>query len=170
MDHTRAMNDYVMRTYSRTGRLPREDTQGTRRRRSGGKIPQSQRPRTIFPSDADEGRRAARSRAYLPRRQPREVINNLLFEFFSTLEPLSIIYMKRYEDRIVAYIDVLGFKNRIKSTLSKDDKEVEEQTQLIYEAYNSIRDIWDLDSKRIFPIKSGNQNGLQSSRIVSSYL
>lgn len=61
--------------------------------------------------------------------------------------------MKRYEDRIVAYIDVLGFKNQIKSTLSKDGKEVEEQTQLIYEAYNSIRDIWDLDSKKNFSNK-----------------
>lgn len=54
--------------------------------------------------------------------------------------------MKRYENRIVAYIDVLGFKNQIRSTIT-DGKEIEGQTKLIYDAYNSIRDVWNLDSK-----------------------
>lgn len=53
--------------------------------------------------------------------------------------------MKRYEDRVVAYIDVLGFKNQIKSTIYENE-ENDQETQRIYEAYSIIRSIWNLDS------------------------
>lgn len=52
-----------------------------------------------------------------------------------------------YEDRIVLYIDILGFKELLNETTDKDGNDVETAIDKIVNAYDSIRDVWDLDKK-----------------------
>ena len=50
-----------------------------------------------------------------------------------------------YENRIVAFIDILGFKELIDKTVDKDNNDIDEEIAAITEAYKIIRNIWDLD-------------------------
>ena len=50
-----------------------------------------------------------------------------------------------YEDRIVLYIDILGFKELLSETTDKDGNDNKAAINKIVDAYNSIRDVWDLD-------------------------
>lgn len=52
-----------------------------------------------------------------------------------------------YQDRIVIYIDILGFKDLLKNTISKEGMDNEIEINKIIKAYNIIRTIWDLDQK-----------------------
>lgn len=50
------------------------------------------------------------------------------------------------EQRIVAFIDILGFKSLLNDTLDKNGNDKEEKIDAVISAYNAIREIWDLDS------------------------
>nr|WP_279077498.1 hypothetical protein [Hafnia alvei] len=51
----------------------------------------------------------------------------------------------KYEQRIVAFIDILGFKSLLNDTLDKNGNDNEVKIDAIISAYEAIRDIWDLD-------------------------
>lgn len=51
-----------------------------------------------------------------------------------------------YENRITAFIDILGFKDILNKTVNKDDTDNESEIDDLVKAYNSIRSVWDLDS------------------------
>ncbi|HIC7646034.1 TPA: hypothetical protein ACW7KW_003726 [Serratia liquefaciens] len=50
-----------------------------------------------------------------------------------------------YEQCIVAFIDILGFKSLLNDTLDKSGNDNEVKIDAIISAYDAIRDIWDLD-------------------------
>jgi len=52
----------------------------------------------------------------------------------------------KYEQRIVAFIDILGFKSLLNDTLDKNGNDKEEKIDSVISASNAIREIWDLDS------------------------
>lgn len=52
-----------------------------------------------------------------------------------------------YEQRIVAFIDILGFRALLDETVSKDGKDLPNRIDEVINAYESIREIWDLDKK-----------------------
>ena len=54
----------------------------------------------------------------------------------------------KYEDRIVAFVDILGFRDILTKTVDKDGNDIQSQIDLITDAYNSIRDVWDLDDDK----------------------
>jgi len=58
-----------------------------------------------------------------------------------------------YENRIVAFIDILGFKDLLDKTVDKDDNDVERYIELIQDAYGIIRDAWHLDDEIVTPPK-----------------
>ena len=51
-----------------------------------------------------------------------------------------------YENRIVAFIDILGFKELLDKTVDKEDNDVEEYINAINDAYKIIRNVWELDA------------------------
>jgi hypothetical protein len=53
----------------------------------------------------------------------------------------------KYENRVVAFIDVLGFRELIGSTILKDGNDNEHEINKIISTYLAIREIWDLDAK-----------------------
>lgn len=55
-----------------------------------------------------------------------------------------------YENRIVAFIDILGFRELLNKTMDKKGNDDESAINEIVSAYNAIRDIWDLDKKSDF--------------------
>lgn len=58
-----------------------------------------------------------------------------------------------YQDRVVIFIDILGFKELLNETTDKEGNDNTEGISNLVEAYNSIRDVWDLD-------KVNNDNGI----------
>ena len=81
----------------------------------------------------------------------------------------------KYEKRIVFFIDLLGFKNLINKTKNADGSDNETEIQKIVNAYNSIRDVWDLDSdkddkKNLFVTKNSKEITIFSDSIVISFL
>lgn len=52
-----------------------------------------------------------------------------------------------YENRIVAFIDILGFKDLLDKTVDKDENDVEGYIDSINDAYRVIRNAWDLDAE-----------------------
>jgi len=60
----------------------------------------------------------------------------------------------RYENRIVAFIDILGFKRKIEDTIDKDGNDVEDQISSLSNVFDEIQHNWsdvnsEKDSKRI---------------------
>jgi hypothetical protein len=53
----------------------------------------------------------------------------------------------KYENRIVAYIDILGFRALLDETVAKDGTDDQKRIDEVIRAYTSIREIWDLDEK-----------------------
>jgi hypothetical protein len=51
----------------------------------------------------------------------------------------------KYQDRVVIFIDILGFKELLNETTDKEGNDNELGISKVVEAYNSIRDVWDLD-------------------------
>ncbi|MGP1281670.1 MAG: hypothetical protein ACTS1X_01720 [Parasphingopyxis sp.] len=51
----------------------------------------------------------------------------------------------QYDNRIVAFIDVLRFQEIIDGTIDKNKNDVEEQIDFVYEAYEVIRSVWNPD-------------------------
>lgn len=52
-----------------------------------------------------------------------------------------------YDNRVVAFIDILGFRELVASTVGKEDYDNEDQIENIISTYDAIREIWDLDKK-----------------------
>lgn len=52
-----------------------------------------------------------------------------------------------YENRIVAFIDILGFRALLDETVSKDGTDNINRINDVIRAYNSIREIWNLDQE-----------------------
>lgn len=50
-----------------------------------------------------------------------------------------------YQERIVLFIDILGFKDLLNDTVDKEGNEIQSGIDKVTEAYDSIRDVWDLD-------------------------
>ena len=46
-----------------------------------------------------------------------------------------------YEDRVVCFIDILGFRSHISKTIDKDSKEVAEETGNLIKAFNVIKNV-----------------------------
>ncbi|MGI2149069.1 hypothetical protein ACRN97_10685 [Shewanella baltica] len=53
----------------------------------------------------------------------------------------------KYEQRVVAFIDILGFKSLLNETVDSKGNDQEEKIDTVISAYEAIRDIWDLDEK-----------------------
>ena len=53
----------------------------------------------------------------------------------------------KYQQRIVAFIDILGFKGILDDTVNKNGDDDEKKINEVVEAYEAIRDIWGLDKK-----------------------
>lgn len=52
-----------------------------------------------------------------------------------------------YEQRIVAFIDILGFRALLDETVAKDGTDDQKRIDEVVRAYTSIREIWELDKK-----------------------
>src|SRR5690606_18352277 len=50
-----------------------------------------------------------------------------------------------YQDRVVVFIDILGFKELLNETVDKEGNDNTEGINKLTQAYKSIRDVWDLD-------------------------
>jgi len=51
-----------------------------------------------------------------------------------------------YEQRVVAFLDILGFKSLLDETVDKDGNDIEEKIDYIVSAYKVIREVWNLDN------------------------
>src|SRR5260221_894624 len=71
----------------------------------------------------------------------------------------------RYEDRIVCFLDVLGFADHIRSTLRKDGTDDEKRIATLADAFESIR--WALDADK--PSSEGKVVTQFSDSIVISF-
>lgn len=80
--------------------------------------------------------------------------------------------LPKYENRVVAFIDILGFKNKIDETVL-DKKDNSPRIKVIVDAFNSIRDVWDLDKKSwngMRKVKTSKKVTTFSDSIVISFL
>ena len=50
-----------------------------------------------------------------------------------------------YQNRVVVYIDILGFKDLLDETIDREGNDIPKGIDKILDAYNAIRDVWDLD-------------------------
>lgn len=51
----------------------------------------------------------------------------------------------KYENRVVAFIDILGFKSLLDETTGKDGSDNEENIDALISAYKTIKDVWEAD-------------------------
>lgn len=76
----------------------------------------------------------------------------------------------KYEQRVVVFIDILGFKSLLDETLEKDGSDNEEKINSIISAYNNIQDIWNSSENIEFLYKpSSKQVSIFSDSIVISF-
>lgn len=57
----------------------------------------------------------------------------------------------KYEDRVVVFLDILGFKNLLDSTVSKEGSDNEVAIEKLVDVYDLIHDNWDLPFKPTNP-------------------
>jgi hypothetical protein len=79
-----------------------------------------------------------------------------------------------YENRVIFYIDILGFKELIKKTV-RDNNDIDQAIEDLVSTYNIIRNVWELDQvKKNEKIAKGSSLGKQitifSDSIVVSFL
>lgn len=78
-----------------------------------------------------------------------------------------------YEQRIVAFIDILGFKSLLNDTLDSNGNDKEVAIDEIVAVYNEIRSIWDLDNPTPgldLPTSESKNISIFSDCIVISFL
>lgn len=76
---------------------------------------------------------------------------------------------KSYEQRVVAFIDILGFKSIIEKTIEKNDIENMARIASVINAFKDIREIWNLDSGELkHYVKSSKRVTIFSDSIVVS--
>lgn len=68
----------------------------------------------------------------------------------------------KYEQRLVAFIDILGFRSLLEDTVTIKGEDNESNIDSLIEAYSSIRDIWDLD-KDLPKLSSKRENSKKVS-------
>ncbi len=51
-----------------------------------------------------------------------------------------------YQDRVVCFLDILGFRSHVAGTINPDGTEAKARTDLLISAFESIRNILDIDS------------------------
>ena len=76
----------------------------------------------------------------------------------------------KYEQRIVAFIDILGFRTLLNETLDKNNDDIETNIDNLISAYDIIRSNWDLD--RVSSVNNQNnskQVSIFSDSIVVSF-
>jgi hypothetical protein len=59
----------------------------------------------------------------------------------------------KYDDRIVCFLDILGFKNHIDRTVCADGTDAVESITNLQEAFDSVRDLLDIDRPEERPDK-----------------
>lgn len=69
-----------------------------------------------------------------------------------------------YENRVTAFIDILGFKDLLSETVGKNNNDNPEKIEEIFSAYKSIRDVWNLDTSKEKFIKVP-----QNSKLITSF-
>jgi len=77
-----------------------------------------------------------------------------------------------YENRVVAFVDILGFKDILSKTVDKDNNDVQSQIDKVTDAYYSIRDVWDLDdeiSNENPELKKAYDEIKSNSKIVTTF-
>lgn len=63
----------------------------------------------------------------------------------------------KYEQRMVAFIDILGFKALLNDTVDKDGNDNEQAIDAVVSAYTIMREIWDLDlTENFIPVKNSD--------------
>jgi len=50
-----------------------------------------------------------------------------------------------YDDRVICFLDILGFRKHVADTINPDGTEVKDRTDLIISAFKRIREILDID-------------------------
>jgi hypothetical protein len=50
-----------------------------------------------------------------------------------------------YEDRVVCFLDILGFRSHVADTIKPDGAEAKDKTDLLIKAFDGIRNILDID-------------------------
>jgi hypothetical protein len=73
----------------------------------------------------------------------------------------------KYENRITVFLDILGFKNIIDSTIDTQKNDIEVQINLISETFGEIRKLLDVDNPKEF--SQSRQVTLFSDSIVISF-
>ena len=53
-----------------------------------------------------------------------------------------------YENKVVAFVDILGFKDILTKTVDKENNDVQSQINKVTDAYHSMRDVWNLDDEK----------------------
>lgn len=66
-----------------------------------------------------------------------------------------------YQNRVTAFIDILGFKDLLSETVNNKGVDNSEKIDEIFAAYKTIRDVWDLDKKETDFRKSIPDNSKQ---------
>lgn len=77
-----------------------------------------------------------------------------------------------YENRVVAFVDILGFKDILTKTVDKDNNDVQSQIDKVTDAYYSMRDVWDLDeeiSNENPELKKAYDEIKSNSKIVTTF-
>lgn len=72
-----------------------------------------------------------------------------------------------YEDRIVAFIDILGFKNLINGTIDIKGHCIEKNIDLIFDTLLDIRDFLDIDQPEKYPEESTQITQFSDSIVIS---
>lgn len=63
-----------------------------------------------------------------------------------------------YENRVTVFIDILGFKDLLSQTVNKKNEDNTDKIEEIFSAYQTIRDVWDLDVPETHYSKSVPRN------------
>jgi hypothetical protein len=75
----------------------------------------------------------------------------------------------KYENRVVAFIDILGFKNMLDETVNKKDEDLEENIDKLIAAYNEINELWKEDRNDNSKLNSSRKVTIFSDSIVVSF-
>jgi hypothetical protein len=76
----------------------------------------------------------------------------------------------KYEKRVVAFIDILGFKSLLDETVDSKGGDNEERIDNVIEAYQTIKEIWQTDSfSNIATVSTTKKVSIFSDSIVVSF-
>jgi len=77
---------------------------------------------------------------------------------------------KGYENRVVAFVDILAFKDKIKKTVDANGEPIQLEVDSIIEAYESIRGVWELDLGKHSPeMRAIIKKGKTKSKIITMF-